>query len=195
MTGKISSRSEEHRDDPEGAGEAPPLNRDDAPRRRASPLDNPADWLGDADRIAELGRRLAGAGVPADRLALYRRTLHPEILGRATAWSPDRPVEIFDREHGLDLSAGFRGSPLERAIEGSAGSLTGSEIDRSPGRWTDPLRGFGLCAALLLPLPRKATLAVGTCRGAGFSESDEKVIIRLAGGLAKSANREKTISQ
>lgn len=157
---------------------------------------DPADWLGDADRIAGLGRRLTAAGAPADRLALYRRTLHPEILGRATAWSQNQPVEIFDREHGLDLSSGFRGGPLDRAIaESMAGILTGIEIDRSPWRWADPLRGRGLAVILLIPLPRGAALAIGTCRDAGFSESDENLIRRHAETLAKGAKRQKRVSQ
>lgn len=159
-------------------------------------MDHPADWLGDADRIADLGRRLAGAGVPADRLALYRRTLHPDILCRVTAWSRNQPIEIFDRDHGLELSAGFRGSPLDRAIaEGMEGGVAGAEIDGSLSRWTDPLRGLGLATVLLIPLPRAAALAIGTRCGAGFSKSDENLIRRLADRLAKGANRQNRISQ
>jgi adenylate cyclase len=155
-----------------------------------------ADWLGDADRVASLGRRLAGAGVPADRLALYRRTLHPEILCRVTAWSPERPIEIFDREHGLDLSLGFPGSPLDHAIaDGRPGQLSGQEIDRSVGRWADPLRSLGLYILLLVPIQPGMALAVGSrCRG-GFSESDKITIDRFVGGLAKSAKRQKGFSQ
>jgi len=159
-------------------------------------MDCVTDWLGDADRVAALGRRLRQAGVPADRLALYRRTLHPEILGRATAWSPNRPVEIFDREHGLELSIGFRGSLLDRVIsEATAGTLTGPEIDHAPGRWTDPLRGFGLVAMLVIPLPKGTALAVGTRLSGGFPEGTARVIERLAAALAKNGNRQKTISQ
>ena len=159
-------------------------------------MDHPADWLGDADRVAELGRRLIGAGVPADRLALFRRTLHPAILGRATAWSAARPVEIYDREHGLDLSLGFAGSPLDRAIaDGADCSLTGAEIERSSGGWTEALRSLGLSFIRLIPLPRGAALAVGTRCKAGFSDGDEKLIRRFAATLAKGAKRQKTISQ
>ena len=155
-----------------------------------------ADWLGDADRIAELGCRLAGAAVPVDRLVLYRRTLHPEVLGRATAWAPDRPVEIFDRGHGLELSRGYAGSPLDRAIaEGVACALSGREIDQANWRWADPLRFFGLATILLSPLPRGMALAIGTRREGGFTDAQRALIDRSVENLAKSANRRREISQ
>jgi adenylate cyclase len=156
----------------------------------------PADWLGDADRVASLGRRLAGAGVPADRLALYRRTLHPGVLSRATAWSPERPIEIFDREHGLDLSPGFSGCPLDRAMAGGPPILlTGPEIERSAGCWADPLRRLGLYTLLLVALSPGVALAIGTRRREGFSEGDKSMIERLAGTLAKSGKGRKRFSQ
>jgi adenylate cyclase len=136
-----------------------------------------ADWLGDADRIADLGRRLCGASVPADRLALYRRTLHPEILGRATLWMPGRPVEIYDRAHGLDLSGGFCGSPLDRTIgQGSACALDSAELDTAGWGWAAPLRGLGLRILLLRPLRPDAALAIGTCRANGFTKADLQAI-------------------
>ncbi|HMA51856.1 MAG TPA: hypothetical protein VKP60_18990 [Magnetospirillaceae bacterium] len=156
----------------------------------------PADWLGDADRIASLGLRLASAGVPADRLALYRRTLHPEILCRVTAWSPGRPIEIFDREHGLDLSTGFPGSPLDRAIaQGEPGRLSGDELERSTGHWVDPLRSLGLYILLLVPIRPAMALAVGSRSRTGFSDGNKMTIDRLVSGLAKSAKSQKSFSQ
>jgi len=56
---------------------------------------------------AELGRRLRATGLPLDHLGLYLRTLHPEIRGRTIGWAPDEPVQIHDRQHGLELSAAF----------------------------------------------------------------------------------------
>lgn len=159
-------------------------------------MERVADWLGDADCIAELGRRLAGAAVPVDRLVLYRRTLHPGILGRATAWAPGRPIEIFDREHGLELSLGYAGSPLDRAIaEGAACTLSGREIDLSAWRWADPLRCFGLARIVLSPLRNGAALAVGTRRDEGFTDPQRALIDRSVGNLAKSANRQRKILQ
>lgn len=159
-------------------------------------MDLSADWLGDADRVACLGRRLAGAGMPIDRLALYRRTLHPGILARATAWAPNRPVEIFDREHGLDLSAGFMGSPLDLTIAGGgAVTLAGGELDRAAWGWGEPLRGFALKTILIMPLRAAAALAVGTRRPEGFAEADLVLIAKLSDGLARSAKRSRGFSQ
>src|SRR5271168_5324122 len=73
--------------------------------------------LDDAGLIASLGRRLRAVGLPIDRLTLHLRTLHPEILGRAVAWSPNEPVEIHDREHGIEGSADYLDSPLHRVMD------------------------------------------------------------------------------
>jgi len=151
---------------------------------------SPADWLSDADRVAGLGRRLSGAGVPVDRLALYRRTLHPGILARATAWAPNRPIEIYDREHGLDLSLGFIGSSLELAIEsGEAAAFDAGALDRASGGWSDPLLGFALKRVLVTPLCRGVALAIGTRRPTGFADADLALIGKLVQGLAKRENR------
>src|SRR5882672_2767596 len=65
----------------------------------------------DADLIVGLGRRLRTAGLPIDRLMLHLRTLHPEIVGRTTAWSPNEVVEVQDRRHGLEAATDFIGNP------------------------------------------------------------------------------------
>ena len=157
-------------------------------------MHEPADWLGDADRVADLGRRLAGLGI--GRLALYRRTLHPGVLARATAWSPGQPVEIFDREHGLDLSLGFAGSPLDLVMSGGAAlSLDAREIERTAWSWADPFRRRGLRALLLVPAGADAALAVAGAGERGFGVGDLGVIDALARGLAKRGNRRKGNSQ
>ena len=153
-------------------------------------MKHPADWLGDADCVAGLGRRLTGAGVQADRLALYRRTLHPGVLSRATAWAPGGPIEIFDRDHGLDLSLGFPGSPLGLAME-SGGALTfdAALLEPAEGSWSDPLRGFKLKRVLVAPLCGGVALAAGTRRKDGFCDADLALIGKLVQGLAKRENR------
>jgi hypothetical protein len=144
-------------------------------------MDAVRDWLGDADRVAALGRHLRSCGVPADRIALFRRTLHPEILGCAIAWAPDCPVEIFDREHGLDLSICFAGSPLDQAMaEGVSRTLSRSELERGAWKWADPFRGLGLVEVVVKPLARGAALVVGTRCAGGFTAGELATLQRMA---------------
>jgi adenylate cyclase len=152
-------------------------------------MERVADWLGDADKIAELGQKLRQAGVPADRLALYRRTLHPEILGRATAWAPGQPVEIFDRQHGLDLSAGFSGSPLDRTMSEETGcTLSRRDLVCGGWRWAEIIQEE-VAELRLVPLSRAAALAVGTRCTAGFSEAEAALLDRFATELKKGSGR------
>jgi hypothetical protein len=145
-------------------------------------MDRITNWLGDADWVADLGRRLWDGGVPADRVALFRRTLHPQILARATAWAPNRPVEIFDRGHGFDLSICFAGSPLDQAmVEGKIRKLSRGELECGAWYWADPFRGLGLSELVVKPLPRGAALAVGTRCTDGFTDRDLAKLDRIAG--------------
>jgi len=122
--------------------------------------------------------------------------LHPEILGRATLWAPNRPVEIFDRDHGLDLSGGFCRSPLDRAIsENIACVLAGMELERASWAWGDPLRGLGLHEMLIRPLRPDAALVIGTRRSTGFDPSDLGVVERLTKGRRTGPKRKKPVSQ
>jgi hypothetical protein len=155
-------------------------------------MDSVADWLGDADRVADLGRRLRAGDVPADRVALFRRTLHPEILGRATTWAPSCPIEIFDREHGWDLSVCFAGSPLDQAMtDGESRTLSRDELERGAWNWADPFRGLRLVILIVIPLPRGAALVVGTRRAAGFAERDLAVLDRIARSLGDKRSKTK----
>ena len=79
-----------------------------------------AEWLVDGARsaqepdqtLAELSDRLVGCGIPLSRVALYVRTLHPQIMGRRFLWQPDTGAsateagfEILDKEE-------YRTSPI-----------------------------------------------------------------------------------
>jgi adenylate cyclase len=96
----------------------------DSPRG-PSVLPEVIEWLAgdechevdDPGLIAGLARRLRAAGLPIDRLTLHLRTLHPEIFARTVAWAPNEPVEIRDREHGVEATSLFVGSPLRRVLE------------------------------------------------------------------------------
>ncbi len=108
--------------------------------------------IDDAGLIAGLGRRLHAAGLPIDRLALHLRTLHPEILGRTVAWSPNSSVEILDRAHGIETSADFIHSPVREAMDRN--EPLDIRLDRRDSRrWTliDVYQGRGLVDMMILP--------------------------------------------
>ena len=46
--------------------------------------------------MAGLGARLLAAGLPLHRVALFVRTLHPNVMGRRFLWRPDAAVEVSD---------------------------------------------------------------------------------------------------
>jgi len=150
------------------------------------------EWLGgdechdldDAGLIATLARRLVGAGLPLDRLTLHLRTLHPEIVGRSLAWAPDEPVEVYDREHGIQRSAVYVGSPLQKVMEGHEWTeLRLAPANEEPRSRLNLLQGRGIRHAILAPLvdgdgPASAVM-FGTCRNHGFSDADRLLIERI----------------
>ena len=67
------------------------------------------DWLMDGARsaagpdqvLAGLCERLVAAGFSLARVAVFVKTLHPDIMGRAFFWRPDAPVKILEAGYGL----------------------------------------------------------------------------------------------
>jgi adenylate cyclase len=79
-----------------------------------------AEWLIDGARsaaeahqvLAELCDRLTACGIPLWRSAVFVRTLHPQIMGRAFFWRPERGVEVAEAEHAMLDTDQFRVSPV-----------------------------------------------------------------------------------
>jgi adenylate cyclase len=149
---------------------------------------NECHELDDAGLIAGLGRRLRAAGLPVDRLTLHLRTLHPEILGRTVAWSPGEPVEIHDREHGIEVSPDFVDSPLQRVMY-MDGPLAVRLGDLGGQRWTniDVFRERGLIEAVFVPLRSGDGLvsaaAFCTARPGGFGAHEHAALERVVPAL------------
>ncbi len=144
--------------------------------------------LDDAGLIAGLGRRLRAVGLPVDRLTLHLRTLHPEILGRAVAWSPNEPVEIHDREHGVEVSADYLDSPLRRVMDMDE-PLAVRLNDLDGQRWTniDVFRERGLTEAIFVPLRSGDGLVSAasfcTARPGGFGARERAALDRIVPAL------------
>lgn len=144
--------------------------------------------LEEADLIAGLGRRLRAAGLQLDRLTLHLRTLHPEIIARTVAWAPDEPVEIYDREHGVERSVAFATSPVRRAMDRRQW-LTARLDGAAPSEWThlDVFRDRGLAELVVAPLVAGdgPASAVGFCtrRRAGFLASERRLLAEILPAL------------
>ncbi len=142
----------------------------------------------DAGLIAGLGRRLRAAGLPVDRISLHLRTLHPEFFGRTLAWAPNEPVEIHDREHGVEISQAFVDSPLGQVMATDE-PLVVRRAAGSSATWTrlDIFKDRGLTELVIVPLhnadgPTSAA-TFGTVWPAGFSATDLAALERIVPAL------------
>jgi adenylate cyclase len=96
-----------------------------------------ADWLIDGARSAPLPQdvlsqlcdRLVACGIPLWRVAVFVRTLHPQVMGRRFIWRPGSEVETSEAPFELLETAEFRDNPIARVYE------TGRPIRR---RLSDP---------------------------------------------------------
>src|SRR5260221_10453599 len=87
-----------------------------------------ADWLSDGARsapraedvLAELCPRLVEGGLPLWRVAVFVRTLHPQVMGRRFEWRPDTGIKVREAPFALYETAEFRGSPVAQIYASGA---------------------------------------------------------------------------
>jgi len=83
------------------------------------------EWLIDGARnaatpdaiLAELCDRLVEGGIPLWRVAVFVRTLHPQVMGRGVKWRLGAGVTITEASFEVFDSDSFRGSPVARVYE------------------------------------------------------------------------------
>jgi adenylate cyclase len=79
-----------------------------------------AEWLIDGARsapqpaqvLAQLSERLVACGIPLWRVAVFVRTLHPQVMGRRFIWRPGTEVEASEAPFELLESADFLENPI-----------------------------------------------------------------------------------
>lgn len=144
--------------------------------------------LDGAGLAAELGRRLRAIGLPLDHLGLYLRALHPEIRGRSIGWAPDGPMQILDRQHGIELSAAFRDNPIRIVLETQKPLVLRAD-DRTGAAWThmDMFEGRRLVELVVLPLRNggaaPSAVSFATAHSAGFTATERAAFDRIAPAL------------
>src|SRR5215469_5340740 len=80
------------------------------------------EWLIDGARsamqpheiLAQLCERLAVCGVPLWRVAVFIRTLHPNVMGRRFVWRPGAEVEAREAPYELLETSDFLDSTIAR---------------------------------------------------------------------------------
>src|SRR6266436_3993985 len=85
------------------------------------------DWLIDGARsapqpvqvLAQLSERLVACGIPLWRVAVFVRTLHPQVMGRRFIWRPGAEIEHSEAPFGVLETAEFLNSPVARVYETS----------------------------------------------------------------------------
>ena len=78
------------------------------------------DWLVDGARsaaraedvLAELCGRLVESGMPLWRVAVFVRTLHPDVMGRRILWQPGIQVKASNASYDIMETAEFLDSPV-----------------------------------------------------------------------------------
>ena len=87
-----------------------------------------AEWLIDGARsapqpqqvLAQLCERLVACDIPLWRVAVFIRTLHPNVMGRRFVWRPGAEVETSEAPFELLGTAEFRDNPVARVYQTSA---------------------------------------------------------------------------
>ena len=78
------------------------------------------DWLIDGARsapqpvqvLAQLSERLVVCGIPLWRVAVFVRTLHPQVMGRRFIWRPGTEIEVSEAPFEMLESADFLENPI-----------------------------------------------------------------------------------
>jgi adenylate cyclase len=158
-----------------------------------------ADWLIDGARsaaqphqlLAQLCQRLVACGIPLWRVAVFVRTLHPNVMGRRFVWRPGAEVEITEAPFALLETADFRDSTPARVY------ATGAAIRRRLAMPDCPLdfpvlrelRAEGVTDYLATPLlftDGAIHVATWTTRQAGgFSDAEVAGIKGIVAPLAR----------
>ena len=160
------------------------------------------DWLIDGalpagvpgDVLLHLCHRLLAAGMPVYRVAVFVRTLHPNVLGRSFIWQETRDaVEINEAAYDLLDSEQFLKSPIRVVF------IEHKEVRRRLCDTDCPmdfsilpdLRGEGVTDFFALPLRfvnrEVHAMSFATRAAGGFSDAHLEALRRVATAFARIA--------
>ena len=157
------------------------------------------DWLIDGARtatraedvLAEIGTRVLACGVPVWRLAVFVRTLHPNVAGRRFSWQPHGGVDVAEAPLDFFEDERFTTSPVARVY--ASGQSYRWRLDRQDGPQDMPVlnefRADGVTDYLISPLifsDGEIHAASWTTRQTGgFSDAQIEALEAVAAPLAR----------
>jgi len=159
-----------------------------------------AAWLIDGARsaqrpegvLAELCSRLVASGIELWRVAVFVRTLHPQVMGRRFLWRPDSGVTVVEAPFEILETAEFRDSPFAQ-VYASGVPLRRRLVDDAAADlpMLRELRAEGVTDYLAVPLvftDDAIHLATWTTRRpGGFSDADIAALELIVAPLARVA--------
>ncbi len=144
-----------------------------------------------SDTVAELARRMLGAGLPVANLGIYMLTINPMVLGTLLSWSPGRGTRLDRWAHADMATDKYIGTVPQVAIDtGRMVRLvlgTGNPLEAHPATRKLGERGYSeytTCPLFSRYAPTSG-FAVGTKQPGGFTEDQIAAIRRLQAPLAR----------
>ena len=128
----------------------------------ADPISDVVNWLMDGARSAQQGDQvlkklcddLLACGIPLWRVAVFVRTLHPDVFGRSFVWRPGADVVVSQAPHTITTRDDYLRSPVLAVYEPGKPVrhlLTGPpSADETP--FLADLRAEGVTDYVALPL-------------------------------------------
>ncbi|MGH6943590.1 MAG: adenylate/guanylate cyclase domain-containing protein, partial [Geminicoccaceae bacterium] len=157
------------------------------------------DWLIDGapgcrepqHMVDEVCRRLLACGLPLHRVAVFVRTLHPNVMGRRMLWRPDEAVQVSERPYRFLEDQGYLASPIRLMFDGH-GAVRRRLLDPDcPNDFgiIEELRAEGVTDYLIQPLPfsngENHAVSWTTIQSGGFSEDHIAALEAIVRPLAR----------
>jgi adenylate cyclase len=158
-----------------------------------------ARWLGDGPRderyspdlLSDLCERLKACGIPLWRVALFVRTLHPEIMGRRFLWQDGQGTKLTNAPFGVLEQEDFRLSPVAHVyVTGQKLRLRLAHDGQADGfPLAKELRAEGATDYIAMPLTFSNgeihVVSLTTQHPGGFEEAQLAALETVAGPFAR----------
>jgi len=157
------------------------------------------DWLVDGARsasapqdvLAQLCERLVACGLPLHRVAVFVRTLHPDVMGQRLLWRPGEEVAVTDADYAMLESETYHRSPVRVVFTTAQPIRLRIEAPDCPQDYpvVEELRAEGVSDYLLQPLPFTTgevdAISWTTTRPGGFDDADLAALDAVRRPLAR----------